>query len=395
MFDVRAHFGKWILVGSMAAAPVGAEVIFEENFDDQPDWHSGLTENITSANPAGLPDRVQRQSTHRIPAGWYSVRQDPAWSPSLGDADRHEAIEILSSNREKARGQQGKSFVSWRDSYSAGWNNWASESQMVVIFPDGLSEVYVEFWIRFSEEWTRTFISGKPAATSKIFRVSSWSGEGSEYGAFSDGNLGPIALWDYQVNSYGARNRVSFRGGPHSDNYDFNDEDIPGLPRSFSGIGDLNLNFTDNVQGMATDGGNPKIKDKVNGGYLGETGSVTHDQVFGSNDAWTKLAFYVKLNSAPDKSDGVFKQWLDDQQILSVTNIPWIRYSENKDMNAKWNLVAIGGNDFFQVYDNSLRHEEWYSIDDLVIRSDIPESLIGGSLSDSIPPSPPSRIYVE
>ena len=57
MFDVRAHFGKWILVGAMAAAPVGAEVIFEENFDDQPDWHSAMHSQDTTqvAGPYVIP----------------------------------------------------------------------------------------------------------------------------------------------------------------------------------------------------------------------------------------------------------------------------------------------------------------------------------------------------
>src|SRR5690554_4718063 len=133
MFDVRAHFGKWILVGAMAAAPVGAEVIFEENFDDQPDWHSAMHSS----------DGTQRATTHIIPEGWYSIRQDPTWAPSERHPDRHESIEILESNSDKARGGKGKSMVSWRDSHDPGWNRWNSgyASQMngrERMFPDCL-----------------------------------------------------------------------------------------------------------------------------------------------------------------------------------------------------------------------------------------------------------------
>jgi len=39
-------------------------------------------------------------------------------------------------------------------------------------------------------------------------------------------------------------------------------------------------------------------------------------------------------------------------------------------------LVSIGGNDFFQQYPNEDMHEEWYSIDDIVVRDSIPQELL-------------------
>ena len=385
MFDVRAHFGKWILVGAMAAAPVGAEVIFEENFDDQPDWHSAMHSS----------DGTQRATTHLIPEGWYSIRQDPTWAPSEGHPDRHESIEILESNSDKARGGKGKSMVSWRDSYNPGWNRWNSESMMLKYFPEGYDELYVEFWIRFSDEWTRKHVSGVPSATSKLFRISSWNGVPSEYSAFGGGNLGPIVLWDYTVNAYGVRNRVSFRGGPHGDNYDFKDGTIDGLPRKLVGSGDLNMNFRQDLTGMGVDGGDPIIIDRITSKTLdmNSTSAVEHDQIFGAGASWTKVAFYVRLNSKPDVTDGVFRQWINDSQIFNVETIPWIRSVDGREVPAKWNLVAVGGNDFFQIYENELRHEEWYAIDDIVIRSSIPQDLV--YKDGTAPPSAPARISVD
>ena len=86
-----------LMVVAVANSATG-EVLFKEPFDDQPDWTSGMDINATDANPAGKPDRVQSASTHVIPEGWYSIRQDPVWAPSTGYPDRHETIEILSSN---------------------------------------------------------------------------------------------------------------------------------------------------------------------------------------------------------------------------------------------------------------------------------------------------------
>ena len=148
--------------------------------------------------------------------------------------------------------------------------------------------------------------------------------------------------------------------------------------------------------GMGVNGEDPKLPDRVNGGYIPLDPSVTisHDQIFGPGDSWTKMAFYVKMNSKPDATDGIFRQWINDEQIFNVTTIPWIRSSSSEDENAKWNLVAIGGNDFFQTYDNSERHEEWYSIDDVVIRNDIPESLKNGGV-ELAPPAPPAAVEVQ
>src|SRR5690554_2715197 len=131
MTSLSAGLGQCLLVTSLVTAPLfaGAEVIFEENFDDQPDWHSGLPENNTGAFPvngAG-PDRIQRARTHTIPVGWDSVYQDPRWSPSMGHPDRHETIEILSNNFDKARGGIGKSFVQRRDSSPEPAHAWNSD----------------------------------------------------------------------------------------------------------------------------------------------------------------------------------------------------------------------------------------------------------------------------
>src|SRR5690554_6069377 len=170
-----------------------------------------------------------------------------------------------------------------------------------------------------------------------MFRVSSWSGDGEEYGAFAAGNIGPMALWDHSVNSYGLRNSLAFRGGPHSDNYKLTGADIPDVGKALisGSLGDFNLNYSSSLLEMGPGGADPIIADRVNGGFIGKktSGVVGHDQIFGPGDSWTKMAFYVKMNSAPDAKDGVFRQWLNDKQIFVSTEVPWIRPSETRDEN--------------------------------------------------------------
>lgn len=355
-----------------------ARLLFEENFDNQPDW--------TSASKSTERSQYAR---HGIPDGWYAVRQDPTWAPSVGHADRHESIEILSANADKARGGRGKSFVSWRDSYDPGSNRWNSESMMVHVLEEQHDELYVEFWIRFDPNWTK----GNDGGTSKLFRLFSWNGQESIFSFFGDGNSGPIFLWDYKdTSSYGIRNRLAFRGGPWGKNYSMSNADLGGdSPRSIvSGSqGDVDMNFLEHSRGMGEGGGYPKLVDRVNGGLLSRNPDqiVRHEQLFGdeaNGPQWTKIGFYVRMNSAPGRNDGWLMQWINDVQTLNIRTINWVK---GGGPMVGWNAIAIGGNDYFNSYPNSARREEWYSIDDLRIYDSLP--------ADGDRPMPPKLIGAE
>ena len=143
---------------------------------------------------------------------------------------------------------------------------------------------------------------------------------------------------------------------------------------------------------MAEDGGFPKIRDKLNGGFISDdlSQTVSIEQIFGTGSEWTKMAFFVKMNSAPGVNDGKIIQWLDGVQIYRNDAVSWVDPNTENKM-VKWNSVAIGGNDFFQAYPNSERREEWYSIDDLYISTTIPDSVGSGSYAA---PNPPTDVGV-
>lgn len=328
-----------------------AQTLFFENFDDQPDWHSAMYST----------DTVQRASTHTIPNNWFSIRQEPLWAPSTGHNDRMENVSILASNSDKARNGTGKSAVFTRDSSPEPSWFWNSDGAMVLVFPEDHQEIYAEFWIRFSPNWTTDLDSD-----SKIFRISSWNRTPSEYTAFDGGNLGPIAIWNWAKNEYGVRNKTTLRGGPHGDNYTF----AMGSIANYQG----SSNFTSHTVGMGVNDTTPQITDQINGGFLSDNlnQTVEHAQVFGESEHWTKMGFYVKMNSEVDATDGIFRQWLNDEQIMNITTIPWIRASD-QNTAIGWNLVEIGGNDFFKVYPDEDRRQEWYAIDDLLILDGLPE----------------------
>lgn len=357
----------------ITAFSANAEVLFQEDFDDQPDWTSG-----------GLNEALNYATDTVIPRNWTAIRQSSTWHPGNGNPDNHDSIEILASNSDKARGGQGKSFVVWRESLDRGASSWVADAILNKHLPGGHDELYVSFWIRFSPDWTTS--SGQ---TTKMFRIYSWNEVDPITKFFGGGGSGPIFLWDYEVSNYGVRNRWSLRGGPHGENYTM--DSLDGFPRSLNGWGDASLNYGANTRGMAEDGSDPKIPNQVDGGYLSDNFNRTyyHEHVYGPLGTWMKMAFYVKMNSAPGVKDGVVKQWLNDTLIMQSKVVPWTGPTSNA--MPKWNVVAFGGNSYFPTYPEEDKHEEWYSIDDIYVATSIPENLGGTAVAS---PNPPSDVDV-
>ncbi len=374
-FNVRAFRNALTITMLVIPCLASAEVIFEENFNDQADFTSTMHATVAS----------QKVSEGRVlPEGWDALYQGTQWSPETGYPNNHASLEILESNSDKAIGGSGKSAVNWRESYSRGWNNWASDSQLIKLLGREYSEIYVEFWVSFSENWYGR--DHESSFTSKIFRVGSWSGDGDIFNGALDA-IGPVFFWDYKRDKYGMINIQAFRGGPWGENY-MMDTNAAGLTTV--------SNYGSSTIGMSSGGENPKVLDQINGGYLADIDRydfITHDQLFGPAGHWTKVAFYVKLNSAPGVADGVMMQWINDQRIKVEDAVPWIGTNiDNKVVG--WNYIAIGGNDYFQPYPNDKRFEDWYAIDDVVIRNDIPSHL-KETASSSEAPNPPLSLTVE
>lgn len=325
--------------------PPPTGVFFSENFDTQLDWNSGQFK-IDGANPQNV----------------YSVRiADDDWTPSNGHPDREECL-IIDGTR--AYNNTGKSAKFHRMSTDPSWE-WNSEDILLWYFPEGMNSVYVEFMVRFDDNWTY----GVETGASKLFRVFAWNGEQPLYQFFDGGNSGPLFVWDkLETADYGTRNPLTMRGGPYGDNYTLDSSDYAGL--------DPNGNFSDKLAGQGLNGTTPRLPDKLNGGLIPTSGVVQHPQVWGPAGTWTKMAFFVQMNSAPGVKDGHIKMWIDDKQIVNGTTINWVKPpASGPAFMPKWNCIAFGGNDYFHHYPSSARRSEWYAIDNIVMRHDIPEGL--------------------
>jgi len=332
---------------NLSISSANGSVIFFESFDQQKDWTS-----------------LSNKPLNR----WSAFRNgENTWDFSTGHPKHHPNIEILGKNKDKSFGGKGKAFVSWRESFNPGWKQWNSDGILLKRFNNGFDELYVSFFIRFSANWTN-------AGSSKLFRIYSWDPKAkNHFKYFEEGDAGPALFAGYGANKYGVRNLLSFRSGPWGENYTMENKDVSGLNRALTGLGDLSLNFKKNAISDLTD--------MMNGGNISKSDNIPaiHEQVYGKYSNWTKLAFYVKMNSAPGKKDGVMKQWINNKIVFSNSNIPWVKPNKRNIM-VKWNVIAFGGNDFFRSYPNKSKHEEWYAIDEIFVHDKTPQNLQNKSL---------------
>jgi hypothetical protein len=81
----KSGFSLILLALGVLVTDSQAETIFQENFDNQPDYVSNHVQALNLASETTIPD------------GWYALRQSSEWDPASGDPDNHETIEILAS----------------------------------------------------------------------------------------------------------------------------------------------------------------------------------------------------------------------------------------------------------------------------------------------------------
>ena len=328
-----------------------SEIIFQDNFDNQPEWMP-----VSSRNPGP------------IPSSWTNARTDEKWHPDEGFPNNEPSMRITGRDPAMVRGGSGKAFVVFNESSSS---NFASDSILgKYLGPEGYTELTVTFWIKYEDDW-----NWQSGPFDKVFRIFSWDGpdvgNGSPWDFFEDGNSAPIYFYDYAHNSFGQRHVHAYRCDPQETAYYCKDPSFDvGSLNSLGYTGHSN-NYTSHIRDTS-----PRINDLVNEGLIPDTGLATHPQIFGN--VWHQLKFQVRMNSAPGIKDGILRYWLDGQLIVNLTNIPWM--STGSPGNKRWNFVAIGGNTVtdFDLVGPTEDREQWYAIDDFVV-------------STTLEPNPPSE----
>jgi hypothetical protein len=374
----RGFVKNWTFIcAALFAQASSSETIFEEGFDGQQDWTSTLHSTEKSQ---------EIRSGDIIPDGWWGIYQDTSWSPETGYPTKHASLEILAANADKSRSGTGKSAVFWRESNSFGNNfTWASDAQFVKVLDNDYPELYVEFYVRFSENWwprgktLPEIVDDYRNFSSKMFRMGHWTRQDFMWNG-QGGQIGQRFIWQYTIDDFGLRSSFYTESGP---------------PPVRDGLGGPSNNYTTHIVGQEVGGTDPQLFDQDPNGSGELLSSLTrhllHENVFGPASQWTKVAFYVKSNSAPGVADGLHYQWINDHRVMARTDVPWVAPNAGDNMPG-WNFFAIGGNDFFRPIPDDEMFEDWYSIDDVIVGTSIPEKLLS---AESAVPNPPSSVSIQ
>jgi len=317
-----------------------AGVIFEDNFNSQPDWWP--TSKQVSCEPSSCAAGV--------PSGWNYWRNDEYWTPygTSPTPGTNPTIQISSFN---SYGGSGKAFTVYNESNNgASGDGWGADGILAKRLSQDYNEIYVQLKIKFQPGFQRFWTVGGNASMIKIFRAYHYDGIGSPFLFFDQGNSAPIYIYDTIVSEWGNRFGTAMRCDPQATQYactgnTVSDTLYVGSPAWASQLGDGN---------------------------------------------WHVLSYRLKLNTAIDVKDGIMELWVDNVRQLNKTDMDWIRTGGN--INAGWNVIAIGGNAF-----NNYMHitnttyqagaEQWYAIDDVVVSTTpIPSGyVIAGSTTPAAP----------
>ena len=362
-----------------------ADVIFQDNFDAQPDWAPQAKtcgKDINGYN-AGC-------TSSGTPVNWSYWNNTEYWNPydpNSAVAGSHPA-HMISGDPMYGLGAGNKAHISWNEGTSIGdGSGWGSDGILAKMLDHPYPEIYAQINIKmqpgFQWHWWPGF-----AAAIKVFRVqyyqdnsgrppymqNSWSQN------FTNGNVGPAYIFDLsnKEDPYGFRVSNSYRCNPvNRDFVTYNGKtydcikdnntasgtilptntsywslvdttywappsgNIP-VPAWTSGTTYRDSNYfcgepgaTEAQTGSHYDGASPFFANNV--------ASSSYAATFGDG-GWHTVKIHLKMDSVPGSGDGVQQLWIDGNLSVSLTNVAW--RSAQGDPAAGWNFVNIGGNSF-------------------------------------------------
>lgn len=293
-----------------------SEVIFEDDFNNQPDWQ-------IQQRKAPLADLAYRgEST--IPPKWFFYYVAGSYFNNSG----HNSLIIDDSHY---RGKVGKGVTFWVEADSRN-DGWASDSQLGVNFT-GQNDVYIRFYIKYDPNWQ--WASGKQSLEKVVRFTHYWGASPIKY--FQDGNQHPIGQVNIAKDNEEANDAYYY--AVRYENVYFPEDATPYHLRS---------------DALYPEGTN----------YGGTGPNYTDDK------DWQLWELHVKMNSEVGVPDGVWEFWVNGKLVESLNDLAYSDVGSQEDPRVLWNMLIIGGNDFNHFAPNDAEAEQWYAMDDLVIATE-------------------------
>lgn len=147
------------------------EIIFQDNFNNSPDWQSNQT--IKKSQPGGydISWKNTRQDTCTSlcpPKGWTSYRT----ASSIWTDNRRKDTFLL--NAEGARGGSGKGIV-YNVEVSGTFGIWTGGSLDIWLGKVGYKELYIRYYLKFDPLWKWTNASSTQHHLQKIIRINTFN----------------------------------------------------------------------------------------------------------------------------------------------------------------------------------------------------------------------------
>lgn len=299
-------------------SPAFSEIIFQDNFDNSPDWSSQQT--IKKSQPGGYDiafpmTRADKCTTHCPPRGWSSYRT----ASSAWEDDRRKDTYILDSAG--ARGNSGKG-ISYNVEVTGGIH-WVGGSLDVWLGEKGYNELYIRYYLRYSSNWKWTNPAANQHCQQKLIRISTFNDDiwASKYNPqeYGSGSVNwPVLIPDYYYNASYPPTYIlqSLRFAP-----DYS-------------TGDANIS----------------------------------DSEWPDDGDWHCYEFHVKTNSAPGVADGVWGFYLDGTLRQEATNVVWKKAGSNTTHN--WNWLMFLDNAINASAPITDHVEMTYYMDDVVVSTE-------------------------
>jgi len=289
-----------------------SEILFQESFDDIPDWHT--SELHYGCDNLSCKDQA--------PGAWDFFNNDELWHPNFGYPSNMATNYIDSQNY---YGAYGKALTHWSESNIGRTNDgWANDGVIDKYLGKDFPELYLQMYIKFQPNYQ---MRSDPGSSSKMVRIYHWDKVGSVFSFFSGGDSAPIYVYFPGRNIYyDSKQEHLIRCKPQTTNYTCK--------------GNYGAN-------------KPFVK------------SPTFKEFIGDGN-WHKYDWHIKLNSSPGTEDGVLEFWVDNILQHSRYDIQFVDATYKGEF-AGWNVVGIGGNSNNIWADSSTRSEQWYAIDNVTI----------------------------
>ncbi len=298
------------------------EILFEDNFDSSPEWQSKQT--VHKSIPGGFDigwsyTRSDKCTTYCPPKGWTSYR-----APSSLFTD-HPGKDTYIINKDGARGGAGQGLTYNIESVGTPgetWGEWTGGSLDVWLGEKGYKEIYVRYFVRFSDTWKWTRNDKTAHCLWKMGRISTfndniWTSSTSPHVYFSSGLNYPLGSTEAYYNA-GTDKKIFVTAIRKAPDYD------------------------------ASEGPDNHISTNIP-----------------ENGEWHCYEFYRKMNSAPGIADGGYAFWIDGVEQVRRNDVMWKKVGSNTTHN--WNWIMLFDNINNSAYTLADHMELTLYIDDIVI----------------------------